>query len=137
LLLLLGRTLHEAYQFLSWKYSKIRDITARNPDLSQRSTSEGGDSKDDKFKMAGLDEEDEEIEVDIVVPAPDISRPSSATGTSGSGKRIRRTKSAKASFAGRGGQIPKPIGTIDEGEPGGLLFNFSILNKVCQYTSVL
>ena len=106
------RTLHEAYQFLSWKYSKIRDIMARNPELKERSTSEGdsGGAKE-KFKMVGIEEEEDEVDV-----VPHNSRPSSASGSSGSSKRIRRTKSAKGSFAGRGGQIPKPIETINEAD---------------------
>ena len=88
---------------------------ARNPELKERSTSEGdSEGGKEKFKMVGIEEEEEEEEeVDVV---PRNSRPSSASGSSGSSKRIRRTKSAKGSFAGRGGQIPKPIETISEAE---------------------
>ena len=80
------RTLHEAYQFLSWKYSRIRDITAaKNGDSKDRpSTSEGEEGKE-VFPEAGF-EDDECPELDLDLDLDEHpSRPRTAGGSGGRG----------------------------------------------------
>ena len=107
------RTLHEAYQFLSWKYSRLRDITSKNPDPK---IAEAEDAIE-PFREVKIDEEDEG-EFDA-----EASRPKTATTTAAPDKRRRRAKSAKGSYAGRGGGVQKAVEPIvevtQEGVEGG------------------
>lgn len=92
--------MHEAYQFLSWKYSRMRDLNKPGDGKA----AEAEDVINTYRDISAVDEDDNKSEV------VEISRPKTATGVSD--KRKRRTKSAKASFAGR--QPPKPIEPIME-----------------------
>lgn len=93
---------------MSWKYSRLRDITSKTPgDLK---AAEAEDALE-PFREVKIDEEEEgeggESEADS-------ARPKTATTTAGPEKRRRRTKSAKGSYAGRGGAAQKTVEPIVE-----------------------
>ena len=83
-----SRTLHEAYQFLSWKYSRMRDLNK----TGEEKAAEAEDVMD-TYRDIRIDEDDEDESAKVV----ELTRPKTATDV----KRKRRVKSAKASFAGR------------------------------------